>query len=139
MIVRFTLPGRPVPKERPRVLRNGRTFTPARTEAYEAAIAEEAMVALQRSESRNCWPVDAWYKLECIFNVSGVKLLDGDNALKSVQDGLEAKLDKKTMEYGPGLYRNDSHVCKGSYSTYYKQDEDSTEVILQVWRTEMPT
>lgn len=41
MIV-FTVPGKPQPKERPRVTRQGYSFTPRRTREYEAKVVEAA-------------------------------------------------------------------------------------------------
>jgi Holliday junction resolvase RusA-like endonuclease len=38
--VRFVLEGRPVPKERPRMARNGHVYTPTKTKDAESAVAE---------------------------------------------------------------------------------------------------
>ena len=38
----FVVPGRPQPKERPRVTRSGYSFTPPRTKEYEALVIEQA-------------------------------------------------------------------------------------------------
>ena len=46
--VAFTIPGEPIGKGRPR-FGNGRTYTPARTRAYEAAIASAAQTAVYRA------------------------------------------------------------------------------------------
>ena len=41
-MINFVVPGRPQPKERPRVTRSGYSFTPPRTKEYEALVIEEA-------------------------------------------------------------------------------------------------
>ena len=44
--VRINVPGRPIPKGRPRLGRGGRTFTPPRTAKHEKLIRDEAMVQM---------------------------------------------------------------------------------------------
>ena len=46
--VRLLVPGRPVPKGRPRMGRGGRVYTPAATRAYEQLVAAEWMEAGRR-------------------------------------------------------------------------------------------
>lgn len=41
-MIAFTIPGKPQPKERPRVTKSGYTFTPPRTKEYEAKVIEQA-------------------------------------------------------------------------------------------------
>ena len=41
-MITFTIPGRPQPKERPRVTKSGYSFTPPRTKEYEAYVVEQA-------------------------------------------------------------------------------------------------
>lgn len=41
-MINFVIPGRPQPKERPRVTRSGYSFTPPRTKEYEALVIEQA-------------------------------------------------------------------------------------------------
>lgn len=41
-MIMFTIPGKPQPKERPRVTRSGYSFTPQKTKDYEAKVREEA-------------------------------------------------------------------------------------------------
>lgn len=46
MMIQFVVPGKPVPKGRPRVMRNGHTFTPKRTKDYETLVAVWALNAI---------------------------------------------------------------------------------------------
>lgn len=46
MIIEFVVPGKAVPKARPRVMRNGHTFTPKRTKDYETLVAVWALNAI---------------------------------------------------------------------------------------------
>lgn len=41
-MINFVVPGRPQPKERPRVTKSGYSFTPPRTKDYEALVVEQA-------------------------------------------------------------------------------------------------
>lgn len=81
--VRFVVPGRPRPKERPRVIRRGGrtiTYTPGTTREYEAAVAWAARAAGVR-------PATGPVAVEVVFYVSG-RSPDPDNLAKAVLDGL---------------------------------------------------
>ena len=84
MIV-FVVSGPPVPKERPRLARNGRTYTPLRTLRYERSVrdaARAAMVGLVR------WSTGQRYSVAIEVRVSDARRRDLDNVAKSVLDGL---------------------------------------------------
>ena len=83
MIVRFTVPGAPVPKARARVV-NGHAFTPARTRAYEKHVQTCAREAL----SRVAWRLDApAYALRVVVH-RAARRGDADNYGKSIGDAL---------------------------------------------------
>ena len=83
MIVRFTVPGAPVPKARARVV-NGHAFTPARTRAYEKHVQTCAREAL----SRVAWRLDApAYALRVVVH-RAARRGDLDNFVKCVSDAL---------------------------------------------------
>lgn len=51
--IKFTIPGQPVPKQRPKFARRGRfisTYTPERTVNFESLVAHSAMVAMAGKE-----------------------------------------------------------------------------------------
>ncbi len=80
--MRFTVPGRPVPKERPRRGRGGQFYTPARTRSYEEKVGWTARAASVRVLSG---PVS----LAARFYFSRCPPGDLDNYLKAVADGLK--------------------------------------------------
>lgn len=53
MILTFTVPGPPQPKERPRKGANGRFYTPGATRAYEETLKLYALAAVRTA----CWPL----------------------------------------------------------------------------------
>ena len=79
----FDVPGRPVPKGRPRLNRQtGTIYTPKSTREYEAAVAwccESAQVDLQP---------DRDYDIRIWFQVPDKRKADIDNLVKSVLDGM---------------------------------------------------
>lgn len=79
----FEVLGRPRPKERPRLGRRGRVFTPARTAACEYAL---GLVALSARPAG--WKMDCQYSIEMRFSFRGGVLADCDNLAKLVGDGL---------------------------------------------------
>ncbi|WP_333673288.1 RusA family crossover junction endodeoxyribonuclease [Elioraea tepidiphila] len=101
--VRFTVPGRPVPKARPRFGTGGRVFTPAATIAAERAVASAAWQAWPREAAFSARPVEidatfryavprSWPKHRRLQALSGALAMtsgaDVDNLAKTVLDGL---------------------------------------------------
>ena len=86
----FTVPGAPVPKGRPRVVRNGgkvRGVTPPRTRVYEATVGVYALQARQLHPGP--WPLDVHYSVTA--EIAGGRG-DLDNVAKSLLDGCNGVL-----------------------------------------------
>lgn len=87
LVLFFWVPGRPVPKARPRVVQHGRErahgFTPRQTKEWEQHVGVFALQARQRAPR---WPLGARYAVEL-----EVRRADGkgdlDNQIKSALDG----------------------------------------------------
>ena len=78
----ITIPGRPVPKGRPRLGMNGRkayVYTPPETREYERLVGWVA-------KSAGCRPVEG--PVSVSLNVYARGKLDADNIAKSILDGL---------------------------------------------------
>ncbi len=93
LVARFTIPGKPVPKARARVNKDGHTWTPKRTAEAEANICSYAQVALRD------WKATGPVEVHCRFffpkNISGIPggKVDLDNLLKLAGDALKPWLD----------------------------------------------
>lgn len=89
----FTVPGRPVPKERPRFnTRTGRAYTPRRTKDYEVHVGWHARIGgVMLTESAVILRIKAYTRTK----IHG----DVDNIAKVVADGLKgiAYLDDKQV------------------------------------------
>jgi len=94
--VKITIPGRPVPKDRPRIGYNGRKvflYTPPETEKYEKNVATIGRLACKNPASG---PVEVeilmYFNPQAIFTKGGKRrrgtLPDLDNCVKSIMDGL---------------------------------------------------
>jgi Holliday junction resolvase RusA-like endonuclease len=81
----FIVPGSPVPKERPRIGK-GRTYTPARTRAYEAKVRLCAQAAASRLGWR-IWPGQR-YSVNIYVVFQDQRRRDLDNACKSIADAM---------------------------------------------------
>lgn len=98
LLVSFFVPGTPVPKGRPRFTRTGRTYTPARTVAWEQAVAAYGLVA--RNKAKITSPLEGRLTVELFF--AGLRAnADIDNAAKAVLDGLNGV-----------VFRDDSQVAE---------------------------
>lgn len=82
MILAFTVPGKPVGKQRPRVGKRG-TFTPKETVLYERAVGFCALAERPRG-----WPLDACYRVTIAARYADQRRRDLDNLIKSILDGL---------------------------------------------------
>ena len=81
-MVIFTVPGRPVPKQRPRLGRNGNVYTPRQTREYERAVARAGRLFFKS-------PYFGPVSLHVHVYLAGVRGAgDLDNYIKSIQDGL---------------------------------------------------
>ncbi len=99
MELTFTVPGRPQPKQRPRLAKRGRhafVYTPKETLAYEAAVASAALKEIPETG----WRSDMDYRVSIQLVFENNRLVDLDNCIKSVLDGLNNV-----------LWADDSSVC----------------------------
>lgn len=81
-VISFTIPGRPVPKGRPRLGVRGRKafiYTPPKTREYEQLVGWTA-------KSLGCKPIEG--PVHVTMNIFSRGKLDVDNAAKSILDGL---------------------------------------------------
>lgn len=104
-MIRFTVPGTPIAKGRPRLTTRGgfaRAFTPAKTVAYEGLVAlagQEAMAGQPPIDAALALDIVAWFPIPPSWSkkkrdeaLNGtlyhVCRPDGDNILKAIGDGL---------------------------------------------------
>ncbi|MDE2097999.1 MAG: RusA family crossover junction endodeoxyribonuclease [Patescibacteria group bacterium] len=84
VLCRAIIPGQPVPKGRPRVLRNGHTYTPRKTAEAEQTLRMEIRV----QAGRPLQPSLAAVEIEADFYLRGFPRVDVDNLGKLVMDAL---------------------------------------------------
>lgn len=90
MTLTVHIPGRPVPKGRPRFTRSGRAYTPKRTREYQRKVADHALVS--RNAERT-WPTDARYHVRVTAHVLTERSPgDVDNYAKAALDGCNGVL-----------------------------------------------
>ena len=77
----FFVPGRPVPKARPRLNRRGHVYTPQPTKAWEALVGWTA-------RSVGVQPLEGEVSIDLEFNLPDRRRVDLDNLIKAVMDGL---------------------------------------------------
>ena len=93
-IYRITIPGRPVPKGRPRFGKSGQVYTPKKTKEYEQLV---GWIAKKQILS----PLDGDIALHIKVYVKNNVYPDIDNIAKSIMDGLNkiAFKDDKQVSY----------------------------------------
>jgi Holliday junction resolvase RusA-like endonuclease len=108
-----TIPGRPVPKARPRPGRRGSFYVPSQP-------AQDAM-AMVLSRYRGMFGKGEEVYVRSVFHVSGSRAADGDNLHKLVLDALQ----------DAGVVPNDMRISEGHYSVHRcPKGEDRTSIVV---------
>ncbi|HEU4614353.1 MAG TPA: RusA family crossover junction endodeoxyribonuclease, partial [Kofleriaceae bacterium] len=89
--LRFTIEGKPQPKQRARRGKGGRWYTPRETREYEMRVRGAAVLAATHEAER--WPVDYEGAVAVEVHVywPDARRRDVDNVVKSVLDGMQAR------------------------------------------------
>ena len=112
-MTKFTVEGKPQPKERPRKAKNGKFYTPKKTQDYESLVGWIARSAYKRipSEKPISVRLDIYFKLpQRTSEIEGaycMKNIDIDNITKSVLDacnGIVYVDDKQVVKTIVGKY-----------------------------------
>jgi crossover junction endodeoxyribonuclease RusA len=99
-ILRFTVPGTPVPKQRARRGKGGRHYTPAKTRGYETTVLVYAYQAIAR-EGRWPWPNDQPCAVTVRVFWPDKRRRDLDNTVKAITDAMNRN-----------VYRDDSQIIE---------------------------
>lgn len=134
MRVHFTIPGVPVPKARPRVKKNGFTYTPKKTEDYEALVKDVYNLTAKHYFSDSplhvymdlFFPIPKSYskkrrkELSCP-NTPYPKRPDADNVIKAITDALNGI-----------AYKDDGQIVRVSAAKWYGKEPRAEVVIEEV-------
>jgi crossover junction endodeoxyribonuclease RusA len=121
-LLHMEIPGDPVAKGRPRMTRQGRTYTPEKTREAEKALRERLVRTYTDLPVQ--WPVG----VEVIFHCATARRTDGDNLFKLVTDsmnGLVYEDDSQIVEWTCRLYRK-SLPARTILRVYSIDDVDAT-------------
>jgi Holliday junction resolvase RusA-like endonuclease len=95
LVAEFVVPGRPIAKQRPRMGKAGRMYTPMRTKKYEADVSEAAWAAgLKMRDDRayrfelNVGKTQVGMKIYDLGQLKKSMIGDLDNYCKSLIDGV---------------------------------------------------
>lgn len=133
MKVKFTIPGVPVPKARPRVVR-GHTYTPKKTKDYETLVKDvyKATVGEYLGDSAIVATIDLYFPIPESYSkskkqriaageIKHTKRPDVDNCAKAILDALNEV-----------AYRDDSQIVESRITKHYAVDGDvRADVILE--------
>ena len=112
--VQFTVGGKPQGKERPRLGKGGRVYTPKATKRFERMIAWAALGVRPRG-----WALTGRFVVEVVCYFPNERRRDCDNVLKSVMDGLAGV-----------LYNDDSQVAIARVTKAIDRERPRTEVVV---------
>lgn len=123
-MISFTVPGRPRPKGRPRVTKNG-TYTDPVTAAYQKSIRLIAATHIKR-------PLMGDVELGIMLYFADKAHGDGDNVFKAVADSLNnmGYIDDKQIKRGVWEIR----YIDTSLSSKQRKQQERTEVTLDYYR-----
>jgi crossover junction endodeoxyribonuclease RusA len=112
--VKYVVGGMPQGKQRPRLGKGGRVYTPKATKRFERMIAWAALGVRPRG-----WILDGRFRVEVIGYYPDDRRRDADNLLKSVLDGMNGV-----------LYNDDSQVVEASVTKETDRLRPRTEVTV---------
>ena len=118
-MIEFVVPGRPVPKERPRTSLAGRKmriYTPRATSQYEKLV---GYAALEAAKGHSFFEEIA-ISIKLFFKDK--RYGDLDNYTKSILDGLQGV-----------IFENDKQVCELTVKRYHDKEERAE---VKVWAVE---
>lgn len=115
----FTVPGEPISKARPRVTRNGNTYTPRSTRAAEAQV-RAAYLRLHGHAS----VAEAVVKVHLRFCRYERHARDADNLIKTVLDALNGV-----------AYVDDSQVEGGEWVTEWVNSREEARTVVTLFLT----
>jgi Holliday junction resolvase RusA-like endonuclease len=120
--VSFTVPGKPQGKQRPRLGKGGRVYTPSATKRYEHMVAWAALGARPRE-----WSKQGRFVVEVTMYFADLRRRDVDkervtlrNVLKAVLDGMQGV-----------LYEDDSQVVIASAIKWLDRETPRTVVVVK--------
>ena len=116
--LRFTVPGPPIPKARPRLARNGHTYTPGSTRAFEATVRAYAYQALGKASLT--WGMLGDFAVELTFYLPDKRRKDLDNLAKGVADSLNGV-----------IWQDDSQITDLSIHKRFDAKRPRTEVVIR--------
>lgn len=113
--VSFTVPGKPQGKQRPRLGKGGRVYTPSATKRYEHMVAWAALGARPRE-----WSKQGRFVVEVTMYFADLRRRDVDNVLKGILDGMNGV-----------LYEDDSQVVAASAIKWLDRETPRTVVVVR--------
>lgn len=133
MKVKFTIPGIPIPKARPRVVR-GHAFTPKKTKDYEALVKDvyKLTVGEYLGDSAIVATIDLYFPIPESYSkskkrriadgeIKHTKRPDVDNCAKAILDALNEV-----------AYKDDAQIVESRITKHYAVDgETRAEVVLE--------
>lgn len=113
------VPGRPVPKKRPRVTKNS-TFTPRKTKQQEKKILQKWLEKYGRVE------LEGYLKLDCDFYFSDKRYGDWDNLGKLASDSLGGNVGWCPF--------NDKQIICASVNIHFCENKEQERTEIKVGR-----
>jgi len=107
------IPGKPVSKQRPRMGKGGRVYTPKATRAYEQRVSVLCKEQADRPIEGPCRvEIDVWY--------TDRRRRDLDNAIKSLWDGANGI-----------LYNDDSQIIEVTARKHLAAEEAGARIVVE--------
>ena len=111
---RFTIPGKPQPKQRPRSDGRGNFYTPSATRAYEKVVAYSARNGGVRKQ------IEGPVRMKVAIYWPDRRRRDLTNAVKSIEDGLNGI-----------AYEDDSQIAELVVTKAIDRDNPRAEVVVE--------
>lgn len=131
MKVSFTVPGRPMGKQRPRVMKSGITFTPKETVSYENLV---KMVYMQSGSKMFEGPINmkivAYYEIPKSTSKKKAELMRAENERPTKKPDVDNIVKIICDALNKVAYHDDSQIVGCEIQKYYS---DNPRVEVEIW------
>ena len=135
MRVEFVIDGRPVAKERARVLKYGRTYTPKKTRDYERLVKQvyELQVGEYLGESALLVEIDFYFTIPKSYTKKRIESIKSGQELYTKRPDLDNLAKTVTDALNGVAYKDDNQIIEMKLRKHYGNEDKAVVAIEELF------